>query len=490
MSDMRLTGPIPALPERSAPTMGLILALACGGTLAFVFLTDGSLPLTGLALGALFAAVLVLRNPMLGFAGFLVMIIANVSDNLIAYMGLPSVAKLAAPALAVVLLYRWVVAGERPFVHVGGLVLMGGFILIKLFSVLIAADWSVSFDLVVEFLKETILAFLALAFIARPRGFDVLTWTVLATAGGLCALGALKLLVAGLNDPYYLYNPSFGFVQFSYTDPRFSGSIGDPNFFAAILVFMLPMALQASLNVGMPLRKIGCILILGMILVGILLTKSRGGMLAAAVSVLVLLPFLQRRQIYAIVAFGVVSVAVAASFLSDEIIARLFSIVQTAQTGGAVDESVEGRLASWSVARQLFYDHPLFGVGLGNFKTYYQDTALNLGLIFRGEGRSAHSLYLEILSETGLLGFGWFLLIVGFALLGVLRATLLARRADQLALAAQYAAFGAGIIGYLAATAFLHAAFLRFLWIVLVTGIALPCIARMEIARRIPSARV
>lgn len=47
-------------------------------------------------------------------------------------------------------------------------------------------------------------------------------------------------------------------------------------------------------------------------------------------------------------------------------------------------------------------ERPLFGVGIGNYNNYAQT---HLGFSFRASNMSPHNLYLEILSESGIVGF-------------------------------------------------------------------------------------
>ena len=67
------------------------------------------------------------------------------------------------------------------------------------------------------------------------------------------------------------------------------------------------------------------------------------------------------------------------------------------------------------VGLQMFADHPILGVGLGNYPLLYQQYSQRLGIDLRSEIRQAHNLYLEVAAETGLLGllsFGLLLVVM------------------------------------------------------------------------------
>ena len=83
----------------------------------------------------------------------------------------------------------------------------------------------------------------------------------------------------------------------------------------------------------------------------------------------------------------------------------------------AFSASREGRLAIWALTWEMIREHPLFGVGLGNYKWNYLDTLPQFHENWNMEMRDthwAHNEYLQIVAETGFLGgvllllfFGW-----------------------------------------------------------------------------------
>jgi len=80
------------------------------------------------------------------------------------------------------------------------------------------------------------------------------------------------------------------------------------------------------------------------------------------------------------------------------------------------DASFVGRLAIWANTLKMFKDHPVLGVGKGNFKTMYPFHAASAikdpGFSSEVQPREAHNDYVQLLAETGTLGFLSFLLIV------------------------------------------------------------------------------
>jgi O-antigen ligase len=88
---------------------------------------------------------------------------------------------------------------------------------------------------------------------------------------------------------------------------------------------------------------------------------------------------------------------------------RLFdasTITITSENFAAVE-----RLAHWQAGWNMWEDHPLLGVGAGNFNERYDDYYVREGLRFsRGH---AHNYYIHTLAETGLAGLVAYLTLIG-----------------------------------------------------------------------------
>jgi len=162
---------------------------------------------------------------------------------------------------------------------------------------------------------------------------------------------------------------------------------------------------------------------------GVILTGSRGSMLAGLVP-FVLLVFRTARQtkvqnnykdikrlvqvvLTVIILVGLLSSIAPAlqghygqlldSQAGQELLKR-----NVLRTGNFVSGSVGGRWSFWKVAVKEFQDHPILGVGAGNYhNAYFQYWNQD-----RFYSRFAHNHYLQVLAETGALGFGLFLLLL------------------------------------------------------------------------------
>ena len=98
--------------------------------------------------------------------------------------------------------------------------------------------------------------------------------------------------------------------------------------------------------------------------------------------------------------------------------------------------SSNGRIAAWKVAFHAFEAHPIGGIGAGAFAEYWAQHRTQTGQI-----QDAHSLYIETLAETGVVGFALLVAALAAPLFAFWRAR---RRALAGAALAAYVAYLVG----------------------------------------------
>ena len=258
---------------------------------------------------------------------------------------------------------------------------------------------------------------------------------------------------------------------------RLAGGVGDPNELAAFLLpalaiagFSLPTARTSRSRFWL---ASACVVAIA----GIFLTGSRGGLIGLGVMLLAAVVFAGpiRAQaiclavVLAIVAFGYYSVAAPA-----ETRARITGFTSSGGTG---------RLDLWSVAFQATRDHPLMGVGSGNFRiiepAYAADTISlpNVELIV-DKPKAVHNTLLELLVELGPFGAALFAAIVVAALLSALGAARSFARARLRNAELQARGLLVGMTGMLAALLFVSGQAKEQVWVLLGLAFALGSIAR------------
>lgn len=145
----------------------------------------------------------------------------------------------------------------------------------------------------------------------------------------------------------------------------------------------------------------------------IFVTQSRGGILALfTMGLLVLVQYRRQARTFAVLVLvaGVIGLAA-----PTDVWTRLGGLSKAgdSETLGEVDVegSADQRFEIWRVAGAIIADHPITGVGLGGYPKTHQEYALSSRFkpVARGS-RDTHSIYLNVMAETGIVGF---LLLMG-----------------------------------------------------------------------------
>jgi len=222
---------------------------------------------------------------------------------------------------------------------------------------------------------------------------------------------------------------------------RATASFAHPNVLASFLVLSIPIALVLVFR-GSGLRRALMALAALAGSAGLALTLTRSGIVAAAISVVVLLWWAPFRRI-ALVLLLVFAVAAIFSPGDSRRSAQVSVVGQRLGTLGGEDVARNPRIAIWSATERVIADNPVLGVGEGNFP----GASSAQGLIDVGgvPYDHAHNVFLTIAAETGILGLVFFLAFLGGTVQAGVRA-LRARTAEHYPLAL---AIVASLIGLL-----------------------------------------
>jgi O-antigen ligase len=185
-----------------------------------------------------------------------------------------------------------------------------------------------------------------------------------------------------------------------------SSNVGDPNALAGLVVGLLPFLMGAIRFTRMIAARVVLLPVLALALATLVVTGSRASMLAlVAIGIYYVLRSKHRILSFAcFVAVGcVIWVGMPTPYRQ-----RYLSPVRYAQ-GEELDASNELRLQVWRAGWRMFLDHPLLGVGAGQFSTAY-------GTVYSGREHGPwmrpHNLLIQVACELGLAGlliFGYFL---------------------------------------------------------------------------------
>ena len=183
---------------------------------------------------------------------------------------------------------------------------------------------------------------------------------------------------------------------------RGAGAFHDPNILGTFLAMALPGALAIGLAGPLAVRPFA-LGAFGLMLLGLALSLSRGGLLAGAGALLILLawrPF-RRVAIAAAVLVAVLTIANANPLTKVEQVQTVATRVLSVQYAG--QSQFDQRLAIYRETPRIIQDHLLFGVGANQ----YSVVAPRYGLVDPYTGYTfdhAHDIALTIGAELGLFG--------------------------------------------------------------------------------------
>lgn len=188
------------------------------------------------------------------------------------------------------------------------------------------------------------------------------------------------------------------------------GFLGDENDAALVMDMALPFPWYMSQRPGITKKRkffyFGCCIL---ITFAMMTTASRGGLVgfAAVIGVMLLLSAKPVKNIFTALVFTVFMGGGAISLLPQDYVEDMKTISDT--EGGTAGL----RWLHWTTATIMFSEHPILGVGAGNYPWNSQNYLHRSSYFKEGardrSGRQTHSLYFTLIPETGLVGIIIFL---------------------------------------------------------------------------------
>lgn len=481
--------------------IGLWIAVLALGTSTILLTGEQAiLPVLALAAAVLAVSALVSR-PELGVLAFAVLLYANAPVNLARIAASSQAIGIAVTALLVVSVLVEV------YVRRGGWVLdypfMGivAFVGVALLSTLFSRHPQTSVSWIVNLLLEGMLVYLlVINAVRRLATLKRALWSVLAVCAVTGLLSGYQELTSSYQQDFFglarrdterglgdAQNEGEGARRSGtalYPVYRARGPVGEPNRYGQTLLVLLPFGFilatrSRALRTRLLAGALSCAL-----LVGVFLTYSRATMLTLAVMT-ILMTFLGCLRIRHVM-LGLVAALLLIAVTAPGTVKRLSSIrgvqsLMSSETETKADGAIRGRTTAMLAAFNTFLDHPVLGVGPGNYTPHYSVAYMadpEVAFRYRPTQRRAHSLYLEMGAETGAIGLFAFMAIPAWLAvrLWFLRRSW-SRVNEENALLAS--AFLMALVGYFGSAVFLHLAYQRYYWLLLgLTGAAVHLLSR------------
>ncbi len=459
----------------------IFVALLAGAALG-VFVVKYNQPVY-LLLGAATLAVSALAalSVEFGLLVLLFMTYTRLSDIVIEYYNAPSIAKAYIAVLVLAILIRWVIFRERPKGWGTPLVILALYGIIGFGSMLYSPVADRVLTKAYAFVKDSAITLLIIILLQRGRALRSAIWTLIVVGIFLGTVSVFQYFT-GTFDRSYGGFAQAGLDQIvGLTDNyRIGGPIGDPNFFAQIMIVLVAISLERAMHEKSLLFKTLALYCLVVSVLCVIFSYSRGGLLALAVCLGTWFIVNPPRRLQTPIL--IIAVALAALYVVPEgYFSRLLQLSQVFTSQGTLrtsDPSLQGRISENLAAWEMFRTHPLLGVGWNTYPYLFPFYSKDIGLANVATEREAHDLYLEVAAETGVAGLFAFGLILFTSFRDIVRARRTFLRANLQDYAGLVTGFGIGFLGYLVAALFIHGAFPRYLHVLLGIAWALPLVVK------------
>jgi putative inorganic carbon (HCO3(-)) transporter len=389
----------------------------------------------------------------------------------------------AVPLLLAIPMASYLIGRREKLIVHPNLLLLLAFLFVQLLGLFFSLYFDLALDATITFIVEGILLFFLITNTVRSQEtLRYVIWALL--LAGLC-IGGLSVFqqVTGTFDNNYWGFAQAGGAGFGTGEQtiegearqlRLEGPIGEKNYYAQIMLMLVPLGLFRFWGERSKLLRILALAATGFSAMGMILAFSRGGFigLVLTIMIMVFLRYIKPYQLL-ILLLGMALLMFAVPQYTERLISLqdLTQLTNSDSAGVAgTDSAVQGRVGEMWAAALVFVDYPIIGVGPGMFKYYYQHYADIIGLRIHTGTREAHNLYLDLAAENGTLGLLCFAAILGVTLRGLARVRK-RWRLEQPDLANMSTGLMLAIISYLTTGIFLSLAYARYFWMM----IALAC---------------
>jgi O-antigen ligase len=464
--------------------LGIVLAIAAAAGINFARNIPPLLIISG-AVG-LVLVILVFQKPELGAYILIFSVFTNLSD-LFTEKGLPSINR---PLVALVVLSIF----ANYILKTGKLstlpkitrvdLILGAYLLSAIGSTIVAADQSKSFAAIFDLLKDIAVGYCIYITLDSKEEVKIGIRILLTAVTFVSILGVIRT-VTGSSNAFWGFAQQSAFGQISDSDGqlRYAGPLGESNIWGQVLVSTIPIAIYMLVRARELIRRAILAIASLFILLAMLFTESRGAILAfLVILILISLDLKIRGSTFLLLATGMLVLLFILPAKYTERIKSLDILFQNQENGYTSDESISGRQTRMLIGLSMFKENPFLGVGFANYSENYLTHATRLGLesgsLGDGSEESAeqqpHSLYIEIMAETGLFGIATFLTFLGFILHDLYLMRKRTRRSANRAerdWSLSASAIMMSLTTFLMAGFFLHGIGFRFIWVLI--GLAL-----------------
>lgn len=269
------------------------------------------------------------------------------------------------------------------------------FFLVMGISVIYSYDKNISISESLRFLSYILLFFIVKFEIKDKRQVHGLIDSYIFVIIIVCVYGLIQNFTGFGLDNKFVYQSATGVIK-----EKVFSFLENPNNLGAFLVigfFPIFMLMLQEKKIG---KKLLYLFINIIMLINVILTISRNSLIAIAIGIIVISIFYSWK---AIIALGGLSVLF---MMIPQVSTRLKSVF--------LASSNADRISLWKVALKMIKDHPILGVGNGNYISLYDSYVKKYPELRYSNfvHFPSHNSYLKVASELGLVGISVFVFIL------------------------------------------------------------------------------
>ncbi|HSL41883.1 MAG TPA: O-antigen ligase family protein [Anaerolineales bacterium] len=419
----------------------------------------------------------IIIKPSLGANILVLAIFTNVSD-LLTKQGYAGLTQPLVIIVALALFIRYLYAGEKPVSHFQTFriefFLLFYFVVVAA-SVIVAGDQNRALTDVFDLGKDIVIVYCILFALRQPAQWKQTVWLIIIITTALAGLSAYQFITNNYQQTFMdLASVVMARVDGENLTARAGGPVNAPNVWAQILVAVSMLLIFRIMQAKQPLARLVMVAMLGIMLYAVLNTYSRAAIVVLVIDIVIVMLVLKRHVNPFIAVAALAVLVVIYQFLPASYQNRISTLsFVTSESGIYEDSSFRGRSSEMLTGLAMFAEHPILGVGTANYRPNYQRYAQVVGLEFRAEERDAHSLYVQVVAETGVLGAIAFFGLILTLLSALNRACLDIQNSPRLQSWLPWMnAIRMAIMSYLLTSFFLHNAYFRYFWILFAMALA------------------
>lgn len=241
---------------------------------------------------------------------------------------------------------------------------------------------------------------------------------------------------------------------------RTTGTFSHPAWLGLFLSIAVPFTLGLAWTTRQQVWMLIGVGAVGVQLLGILSTYSR--MSYIGVGLALVLFTLRRRLGIGAVVLGCTAAVLMFPGLPEDFQNRVYSIIEYRESSSSLSRLAQ-QMAGWT----MFREHPVLGVGPGNFEDEVMRYADRVPVPLYVQPIGAHNMYVEVAAELGVLGLVAVLLVLGQGWRQLRHLRRAARRRGDGSQAMLWECAGIGLIVFAVSALFVHAQYAKEWWVLL-----------------------